>query len=56
MVVQLAMADQGLALGWSRIVAHAIDVGILQVACQNSLVSGDSYKLHARTAIRSTFI
>ncbi len=48
MVVQSAMAGQGIAPGWSHIVAHAIDAGILQVACQNSLVSSDSYKLYAR--------
>jgi DNA-binding transcriptional LysR family regulator len=46
-VVQAALAGQGVALGWSQVTSHAFETGLLQPACREYLVTGDSYKLFA---------
>jgi DNA-binding transcriptional LysR family regulator len=47
-VVQSALAGQGIALGWSHIVDHAMQNGLLQLASKAGFDSNSWYKLYSR--------
>jgi LysR family glycine cleavage system transcriptional activator len=52
-VVQSALAGQGIALGWSHIVDHAMQNGLLQLASKACFDSNSWYKLYARETSKS---
>ncbi len=48
-LLQAALAGQGLALGWRHIVEDSIEAGRLKIASEQSIITGDSYNLFVAT-------